>query len=405
MEVVLFALLSMWSVQAQLLPSDHGWIEGKVSDPTGAAIARTIVTAINESTKQEVTTTTDDAGSYRFLGLIPGSYRLRFAAQGFATATRDHVLASSAKITQLDDVRLQVGTGGGVEVIGVPPAVGKICRGGPDVSATNNPMPDETESAVSIQGRVADSIGMAVPARITAFEYSTEKLYTSTTDSEGVYRLRGLPEGNYCLVYQAGEWGTGSAGNGVTVSTPQLTTRDIQIPALPEKVEVCNCLLETTVAEPAKPGIAIHIYAEHNVAYPGEPLWLTVTLTNMTKHPISIRNHGEPHPGFVYEIYAAGRCYCPFQLGMNKVMAGSPGQEPRRQGSANLLVRVPPGGTVTDRVDLNRLMDWRYVASSGPTFDVWVSRFDTSGTKHGEETKDLPVVRSNSIKVALLSRN
>src|SRR5438132_10094598 len=80
---VLFVVLVMASsTWAQFT----GNIQGTVSDPSSAAVAQAKVTLINVATQVSATTTTDASGSYRFLSLAPGSYKITVEASGFSKA-------------------------------------------------------------------------------------------------------------------------------------------------------------------------------------------------------------------------------------------------------------------------------------------------------------------------------
>src|SRR5438876_3280401 len=63
-----------------------GNIQGTVSDPSSAAVAQAKVDLVNVATQVSATTTTDASGSYRFLSLAPGSYKITVEAAGFAKA-------------------------------------------------------------------------------------------------------------------------------------------------------------------------------------------------------------------------------------------------------------------------------------------------------------------------------
>jgi len=63
-----------------------GAIQGTVEDPSGAPIPGATISLVNLATQVSATTTTDSTGSYRFLSLAPGSYKVTAKAQGFATA-------------------------------------------------------------------------------------------------------------------------------------------------------------------------------------------------------------------------------------------------------------------------------------------------------------------------------
>ena len=61
-------------------------LRGTVKDPKGAVVPSATVTVINERTKDERKTTTNDEGVYVFSALTPGNYTLKVEAQGFKTA-------------------------------------------------------------------------------------------------------------------------------------------------------------------------------------------------------------------------------------------------------------------------------------------------------------------------------
>src|ERR1043165_7004962 len=68
-----------------------GRIEGKVTDPKGAAIPAAAVTITNQVTKQDFTTVTDGQGRYKVEGLPAGIYTVRVAVKGFNDGRREDV--------------------------------------------------------------------------------------------------------------------------------------------------------------------------------------------------------------------------------------------------------------------------------------------------------------------------
>ncbi|MGI8930884.1 MAG: TonB-dependent receptor [Sphingomicrobium sp.] len=62
-------------------------VRGHVNDSAGAAVANTVVTAVNEGTSQRITATTGPDGSYALTGLRPAPYRIT-ASIGGATVER-----------------------------------------------------------------------------------------------------------------------------------------------------------------------------------------------------------------------------------------------------------------------------------------------------------------------------
>src|SRR5207302_10055611 len=92
---VLFVVLVMASsTWAQFT----GNIQGTVSDPSGAAVAQAKVTLINVATQVSATTTTDASGSYRFLSLAPGSYKITVEASGFSKSETTFTLETNENL-------------------------------------------------------------------------------------------------------------------------------------------------------------------------------------------------------------------------------------------------------------------------------------------------------------------
>ena len=86
-----------------------GNIEGRVSDPNGAAVPGVNVTATNQETGLAKTGDTDAEGIYRIIFLPPGKYRVTTAgASGFAGADYGNVTVTVGGQTPLD-IELKVG--------------------------------------------------------------------------------------------------------------------------------------------------------------------------------------------------------------------------------------------------------------------------------------------------------
>lgn len=86
----------------------RGSITGRVTDPNGAVVPGASVSAKNVETNVEVTTTTNDEGSYGFPVLLPGMYQVLVTKDGFKSEVRDKVeLRVADKLTI--DVKLQTG--------------------------------------------------------------------------------------------------------------------------------------------------------------------------------------------------------------------------------------------------------------------------------------------------------
>src|SRR2546429_4843596 len=123
-----------------------GNIQGTVSDPSGAAVAQAKVDLVNVVTKVSATTTTDASGSYRFLSLAPGSYKITVEAAGFGRAEATVTLETNQNLNV--PISLKVGTATeAVTVTGEAPLV--------NTAETRNQLTLETQelSTLPVAGR------------------------------------------------------------------------------------------------------------------------------------------------------------------------------------------------------------------------------------------------------------
>jgi len=90
---------------AQIL---YGTLVGNVADSTGAAVPGATVTLINTNTNLAREATSGAEGTYRFVNVQPGTYKVRVVLSGFKEYVRDGVPISSTTVTRVD-VALQVG--------------------------------------------------------------------------------------------------------------------------------------------------------------------------------------------------------------------------------------------------------------------------------------------------------
>src|SRR4051812_27595258 len=85
----LAALVVMGSLVAALgfsQSASTGALTGTVKDPAGSPLPNASVSLTNFATNQGFTSSTDSRGRYQFSLLPPGTYRVRFALQGFRTS-------------------------------------------------------------------------------------------------------------------------------------------------------------------------------------------------------------------------------------------------------------------------------------------------------------------------------
>ena len=84
-----------------------GNIQGTVEDQSGAVVAQAKVDLVNTVTQVSASTTTDASGSYRFLSLAPGSYKITVAAKGFSKSETSFTLETNENLNL--SISLKVG--------------------------------------------------------------------------------------------------------------------------------------------------------------------------------------------------------------------------------------------------------------------------------------------------------
>ena len=82
-------------------------LQGVIKDPHGAAISSAIVTITNTETSASRKTVSDDSGTYGFLQVLPGPYKLEVLSPGFSTKTSNVILQVNAPATL--DLQLDLG--------------------------------------------------------------------------------------------------------------------------------------------------------------------------------------------------------------------------------------------------------------------------------------------------------
>ncbi|MCC6587226.1 MAG: TonB-dependent receptor [Bryobacterales bacterium] len=106
-------LITTWIVAACLVTkligqTGNGSISGRITDPTGAVIAGASVSIQNSATNVRQTTETNPEGRFSVTNLIPGTYSVTAAHQGFRTVERDNVLLRVGDRLSLD-IPLEIG--------------------------------------------------------------------------------------------------------------------------------------------------------------------------------------------------------------------------------------------------------------------------------------------------------
>ena len=102
---LLVGLAGTAGVQAQ---TSYGSVVGTVTDQTGANVVGAQVSLENNGTNATQTTTTGTGGTYTFINLVPGSYKVTVTQQGFQTSTVNEVDVQIGGAKRVD-VAMQLG--------------------------------------------------------------------------------------------------------------------------------------------------------------------------------------------------------------------------------------------------------------------------------------------------------
>src|SRR5947199_7297636 len=86
-----------------------GSISGTVVDPQAAIVAGAQVKATQAQTGTVFTTTSDNAGSFRFSLIPAGTYKIEITKQGFKTAVQNDVLVTAGRESAAGSIKLSVG--------------------------------------------------------------------------------------------------------------------------------------------------------------------------------------------------------------------------------------------------------------------------------------------------------
>ena len=97
-------------------------LSGRIEDASGASVGGACVMATHLETKQQLTTTSDDEGRYRFPYLRTGVYDLKVGAEGFSPVTKQLTMSVGQSLDlpitlDIAGVSAQVNIGSGVPIV------------------------------------------------------------------------------------------------------------------------------------------------------------------------------------------------------------------------------------------------------------------------------------------------
>jgi len=93
-----------------------GQIEGTVKDPTGALVSGASVEAKNVDTGTTRSATTNDAGRFTIISLLPGNYSITVTKQGFETGKAENTAVTVGSNQQITFELKVSGVAGSVTV-------------------------------------------------------------------------------------------------------------------------------------------------------------------------------------------------------------------------------------------------------------------------------------------------
>ena len=154
-------------------------ISGRVTAPNGAGVQGVLVTAYSSTNEDEISAdaVTDATGNYTLRGLAPDSYKLRYDTSGLTSASYLEQW-SGARNTFADAVVIDATLG--------------------NQTAVNATL----VKAASISGVIKNTAGAPIAnANISVRSATSEWFFYgwASTDSKGVFTVRGIPAGSYKL--------------------------------------------------------------------------------------------------------------------------------------------------------------------------------------------------------------
>ncbi len=184
-------------------------LSGRVTDPTGAAIAGASVAATNEDTALARTTVTDQAGRYELIALPVGKYEIRASKAGFAEQVRAGVVLVVGQEATAD-MSLKVGNvSEQVRVVADAPIVNTTTQ---DISGL---VGEKEVKALPLNGRSYDLLLTLNPGIVNFSSEKTGGVGVSNSTTGNNFAVSGnRPQQNLFLLN--GVEFTGAAENNMT---------------------------------------------------------------------------------------------------------------------------------------------------------------------------------------------
>jgi len=102
------SIILLWGA-ASMAQNSTGTISGRVTDPTGSAIAGAEVRCVNQTDKTARTFSTAETGEFTFTNLQPGTYTVTVRAAGFKELSHSDLHLTAGDTLGTGDLRLEIG--------------------------------------------------------------------------------------------------------------------------------------------------------------------------------------------------------------------------------------------------------------------------------------------------------
>jgi len=184
------ALFLLAGAQVMFAQTGRANISGTVTDSQGAVVSGATVTATNNATGVATPTTTNGAGAYSIIQLIPGTYTIRTEKEGFAPAAKEHVtLAAEQNLGA--DFALQPGKVS--EKVTVEAGAELVHTESAELSQTIN---EHAITELPLNGRNPADLVLLTPGTVNAFNVPGGGAQTYTTfPTEGAASTNGTRQG------------------------------------------------------------------------------------------------------------------------------------------------------------------------------------------------------------------
>src|SRR5262245_24535509 len=162
-------------------------LRGVVKDENGAVVAKASVSIVNEATKVERKTTTNQDGVYVFTTILPGTYSIKVEGSGFKKAEQTGLILSPSDARGLD-ITLQVGAAS--ETVTVTATADVLQT---ETGAKENTITAKQINNLSIISRSSIELLRILPGVVAPDQSGLEQVgFVSGSNSSNQYNVNGL---------------------------------------------------------------------------------------------------------------------------------------------------------------------------------------------------------------------